>query len=317
MNSLLSLWSEVLGKTKETISKPSFDTWLKSTELLKINEDEQVAYVRAENEFSRDWLDSRYKNTLETILSTILQKDYQIIFWEPPSPNTTPDSLLYQFNLKINPNKTFQNFNETKLNRLALAATRNVAESPIGKAFNPLTIYGLSPSGKSHLLCAIANRMHEIDGDLTIVYLNADQFRQLYLESIRTNQTSVMKQALQHIDVFLLDDIDFFEGNVFTQTELNHVIRLLYSEGKQIVLTAFKEPKDLILSDQLQSIISWGLVVEIEAEPEVDYIEETKIPSHLDDISESPDEEILLEKLLKEQEKTNELLEEIVNILKE
>ena len=56
---------------------------------------------------------------------------------------------------RLNPKYTFETFVIGGSNRFAHAAAIAVAENP-GKSYNPLTIYGDSGLGKTHLLHALA-----------------------------------------------------------------------------------------------------------------------------------------------------------------
>ena len=55
-------------------------------------------------------------------------------------------------------------------NKLAYAAAKAVAEKP-AEGFNPLFIYGESGLGKTHLLYAIANSIHQNKPGLSVVYV--------------------------------------------------------------------------------------------------------------------------------------------------
>lgn len=65
------LWNTVLDRLSAELSRPSFDTWLKSTKALSIEEDFLV--VEASNDFSKDWLEIRYKQLIDEILSSCQQ----------------------------------------------------------------------------------------------------------------------------------------------------------------------------------------------------------------------------------------------------
>lgn len=61
----MDLWSAVLEKISEKISKPSFETWFSDT-YAEIDDD--VMIVKAKNEFAADWLEERYKTLIfETV----------------------------------------------------------------------------------------------------------------------------------------------------------------------------------------------------------------------------------------------------------
>ena len=57
MENLQDLWNKTLAEIEKKVSKPSYDTWLKSTEAHAIQGD--VFIIVAPNEFARDWLESK------------------------------------------------------------------------------------------------------------------------------------------------------------------------------------------------------------------------------------------------------------------
>ncbi|GEN35798.1 DnaA N-terminal domain-containing protein [Aneurinibacillus danicus] len=59
------LWEQVLDEMESRISKPSFETWVAKTRIETIDEEKGYIVVEAPNEFTADWLDSRYRDELE------------------------------------------------------------------------------------------------------------------------------------------------------------------------------------------------------------------------------------------------------------
>jgi len=77
---LAELWKNVLTQVEQQISKPSFETWLKSTNLLSYNESSVTAIVSAPNSFARDWLANHYAHLITTILTKLTGQDLVIQF---------------------------------------------------------------------------------------------------------------------------------------------------------------------------------------------------------------------------------------------
>lgn len=75
---LENLWNAVLAQAEQKISKPSFDTWLKSTKLLAHSGTKVT--ISAPNSFARDWLEQYYIHMITGILNELTGEDLVINF---------------------------------------------------------------------------------------------------------------------------------------------------------------------------------------------------------------------------------------------
>ena len=73
MEHIADLWNQTLSNIEKKISKPSFDTWLKSTKAHVLQGDTLI--VTAPNEFARDWLEGRYSQLISGVLLILLEKN--------------------------------------------------------------------------------------------------------------------------------------------------------------------------------------------------------------------------------------------------
>ncbi|TSI03191.1 DnaA N-terminal domain-containing protein [Lysinibacillus sp. BW-2-10] len=69
-------WESVLQKIHDQISKPSYETWFKSTSG-ELNDDTVTIY--AANAFARDWIENHYEDMLFEIIKEMLAKPVEII----------------------------------------------------------------------------------------------------------------------------------------------------------------------------------------------------------------------------------------------
>ncbi|MEY9976240.1 uncharacterized protein YaaW (UPF0174 family) [Lysinibacillus sp. RC79] len=74
------LWNNVLARIGQKISKPSFETWIKSTKLLSYNGSDSTVTITAPNSFARDWLENHYSHLITGILTELTGEDLLIKF---------------------------------------------------------------------------------------------------------------------------------------------------------------------------------------------------------------------------------------------
>lgn len=273
MEHIEALWDKVLSEAKQKISKPSFETWLKSTKLLAYTGD--TVTIAAPNSFGREWLENHYVHLIAAILAELTGKDLHIRFvvqqdpnlenFDIPSPvipekhQEQPETSSGMLNLK----NTFDTFVIGAGNRFAHAASLAVAEAP-AKAYNPLFIYGGVGLGKTHLMHAIGHYVLEHNPKAKVVYLSSEKFTNEFINSIRDNRAEEFRNKYRNVDVLLIDDIQFLAGKESTQEEFFHTFNTLHESSKQIVISSDRPPKEIpTLEDRLRSRFEWGLITDI------------------------------------------------------
>jgi chromosomal replication initiator protein len=149
-------------------------------------------------------------------------------------------------------------------NRFAHAAALAVAETP-AQAYNPLFIYGSTGLGKTHLLQAVGQYVGEHGNGLTARYVTSETFMNDFINSLRDKRIEGFKQRYRTYDVLLVDDVQFLEGKDRMQEEFFHTFNTLYEDGKQIVLSSDRPPKEIAtLEERLRSRFEWGLITDIQ-----------------------------------------------------
>ncbi|MDF0675693.1 MAG: chromosomal replication initiator protein DnaA [Nitrospira sp.] len=270
-----TVWQEVLQYIQEKVPKQVYDTWFLPVRLDRI--ENSTAHIGVPNKFFGEWLNTHYGSLLAEAMTTAregevmtvaftvrengaqLQSESQAIRNAPRSPTQAKPRR----GIQLNPKYTFKNFVVGAGNQFAHAACMAVAEQP-GQTYNPLFIYGGVGLGKTHLLNAIGNHVAE-KSDLRIAYLTTEQFTNEVINSIRYDKMMDLRKRYRHIDMLMIDDIQFLVGKERTQEEFFHTFNALYEGHKQIVLSSDRFPKDMPdIEERLRSRFEWGLIADLQ-----------------------------------------------------
>ncbi|PFO03072.1 chromosomal replication initiator protein [Neobacillus bataviensis] len=274
MENIADLWNAALGNIEKKISKPSFDTWLKSTKAHSLQGN--LLVITAPNEFARDWLEERYSQLISGILYEITGEELSVKFIIPQNQNDAENDVqLPPKKVKkdddhaefpqgiLNQKYTFDTFVIGSGNRFAHAASLAVAEAP-AKAYNPLFIYGGVGLGKTHLMHAIGHYVLDHNPAAKVVYLSSEKFTNEFINSIRDNKAESFRNKYRNVDILLIDDIQFLAGKESTQEEFFHTFNALHEESKQIIISSDRPPREIpTLEDRLRSRFEWGLITDI------------------------------------------------------
>ena len=159
---------------------------------------------------------------------------------------------------------TFDSFVAGPCNRLAHAACTAVSETP-GKTYNPLFVHGNVGLGKTHLLAATCQRVLDERPGATIAFLSCETFVNHFIDAVEKGSLSDFRYRYRHVDVLVVDDIQFLQEHEQTQEEFFHTFNTLYQAQKQIILSSDRGPSQISgLEDRLISRFNWGLVARID-----------------------------------------------------
>jgi chromosomal replication initiator protein len=163
----------------------------------------------------------------------------------------------------LNRRYTLDNFIVGGNNDLAYAASHAVAAHP-GTKYNPLFLYGGVGLGKTHLVQAIGNEIQRHKPSARVLYVNCETFVNEFLDSIRFKQKG-FSNKYRHVDVLVVDDMQFIANKEKTQEEFFHTFNILHQANKQIIITSDKPPKSIpTLSERLRSRFEWGMTIDIQ-----------------------------------------------------
>ena len=135
----------------------------------------------------------------------------------------------------------------------------------VGRAYNPLFIYGSTGLGKTHLMHAIGNEILVGNPSANIIYLHSERFVSDMVKALQHNAINAFKEFYRTVDALLIDDIQFFAGKERSQEEFFHTFNTLLENKHQVVMTCDRYPKEIKgLEDRLKSRFGWGLPVAVE-----------------------------------------------------
>lgn len=169
---------------------------------------------------------------------------------------------------------TFENFVIGDSNRMAYSMAVNVAELPGKTPLNPLFIYGKSGLGKTHLMRAIQNYICETQPYLRTVYVDSAELLSDYMDASAAHDKEKssyrnFKTHYEDADVLLIDDIQYLQGKKQTLDIVFQIFNKLISQGKQIVLSADRAPKNIDIDERYHSRFNQGGTIDIQP-PEVE-----------------------------------------------
>jgi chromosomal replication initiator protein len=185
---------------------------------------------------------------------------------EIKNPFVIPGLKKVKVDSNLNQNYVFERFIEGDCNRLARSAAMAVAENPGKSSFNPLFVYGGVGLGKTHLVHCIGNKIKQLYGDeKAVLYTTLESFTNEFIRAVQSNRASEFTTFYRHIDVLMVDDIQFLSGKEKTQDVFFHIFNTLHMEGKQIILSSDRAPKDIPqVMERLISRFNWGLSADLQ-----------------------------------------------------
>ena len=170
-------WKLVQNHLEKHLTKSSFETWIKNTVLINMDELIGEVVIAVPNDFARDWLESRYTKLIKEALYYLTNRFYRITFIERKEDAPKDEFELLDFldtlTIPLNPNKTYQSFTTNHNNLFAKIAADTIVES-FNKAYNPLVVWGLANSGKTHLLHAIGNHIILKNSESEVIHITAE-----------------------------------------------------------------------------------------------------------------------------------------------
>jgi chromosomal replication initiator protein len=301
-----SVWDKCLYTIRQHVNNQSFKTWFEPIRPVNLRETSLTIQVpnRFFYEWLEEHYVGLLKMTIRKELGENAQLLYQIVNGsreakgrmnrqeqngtvakvpqqEPPrqgyapgqvdtgnikNPFIIPGIKKPKIDPQLNDKYTFHTFIEGDCNQLARSAGLAIADRPGKNSFNPLIIYGDVGLGKTHLAQAIGHRVLELHDGKSVLYVATDKFTQQIIQSIKNNAVNDLINFYQFVDVLIVDDIQFLANKHKMQEIFFNIFNQLHQNGKQIILTSDRPPKDMNgIEERLISRFKWGLTADLQA----------------------------------------------------
>ncbi|MFP6807842.1 MAG: chromosomal replication initiator protein DnaA [Pseudomonadales bacterium] len=276
----VSIWQKCLYVLEDELTSKQYNTWIRPLQV--ISSDSDITLL-APNKYIKDKVSSQFLQRIKELIAENGSASLNLEIgsknkarqatdeFHPSSGQKKPglNSLTTRENfyplLGLNKSFTFDTFVEGSSNEMARAAAVQVSENVGGASYNPLLLYGGSGLGKTHLMHAVGNSIVERHPNLKVAYMYSQRFMEDMVRAIERGTMSDFTQYYRSVDVLLMDDIQFLAKGSKSQEEFFHVFNRLQEDGRQIVLTCDRYPKEIQgLEERLESRFVWGMTAAVE-----------------------------------------------------
>ena len=292
---LHDIWPRVQAHLRDAVDASTYDIWLDGLTPVELN---GRTLVVACAPATRGWVTDRFGRVLQACAAAVLGADVTVSVVaagtaaeRSVSRGISPSGST---SLDLNPKYTFDQFVIGEGNRLAHAAALAVAEQP-GQAYNPLFLYGPPGLGKTHMLHSIARYVTDHAPGLVVRCVTVEAFTNDFVDAVTRGTMDAFKAVYRHVDVLLLDDVQFLERKARTEEEFFHTFNALYDAGSQLVLTSDRLPRDMeALEDRLRERFESGLVADLDAPDRATRLTILRMRARLDGLTCVPEDALEL-----------------------
>jgi chromosomal replication initiator protein len=284
-NSYELIWNETLNQIKGAMNEQEFLTWF-NLEFLEA--DENTFTISVPSAFYLDQVTKRYKSYIEDKIEELIGKKIVLsLVIKPKNPETESQTAILEqkqdssgvkhsvekavpakksLHPQLRADYTFDSYIIGDNNSFAANAAQAIARNPGTTTYNPLFIYGGVGLGKTHLMQAIGNYIHE-NSNNTIIYVFAETFTNEFIAAINGGERAkaAFKNKYRYADVLLIDDIHFLQDKQGTQEELFYTFNALSDANKQMVFTCDRPVSELKnFNERLLNRVGTGLNVDLQ-----------------------------------------------------
>jgi len=278
-------WKETLIQLRNDLGEEEFSGWFSDMKYLRAGNNSII--VGIPSAFHLDKVKSRYYKTINSKINELAGQEITLEF-EIIGKTAKKGAASSQSQVKNNESTagtaektpkvkekrgkhpqmrddyTFERYVIGENNNYAANAAFAICKNP-GKVINPFLIYGGVGLGKTHLMQAIGNSIHE-NSESRVICITSENFLNEYIEGIGQNKMNVFRNKYRQADVLLIDDIQFLTDKPGVQEELFHTFNTLLDAKKQLVFTCDRPIEDLKKFEE-RLISRFGLGIKADLQP--------------------------------------------------
>lgn len=261
-------WQQALDFLKEKMNEVTIQTFIEPLQPVGYTDTYFICTLNEKLAFYKEIINNKYIPKVNEALERVFNRPIIFAFEgevnisssvSHTKPVITENGLI--------PDYVFGNYIVGSSNNMAYAAAVAVADSPgEDDMCNPFFLYGGVGLGKTHLMHAIGNHIVSCNPDAKVLYVSCEKFTAELVEAIRDRKTIEFKDKYRHLDVLLIDDIQYLKGKDAAQEEFFHTFNELINAKKQIVISSDRKPNEIkTLTDRLISRMQKGIIFDIKA----------------------------------------------------
>jgi len=285
------LWNETLDQLKAELGEVEFNDWF--TDIRYLKSGEKSVTIGFPSAFHRDRVKKSYQDKIKTKLRELtggeISLEFEVLTKKGVEKASTPQKTVNKPSTEtskgptatekstvssvqktkrdqhpqLRDDYTFEKYVIGENNNFAANAAIAISRNP-GTNYNPFFIYGGVGLGKTHMMQAIGNHIHE-NTEKKVIYVTSEDFLNEYVECVRENKMNLFKNKFRRVDVLLIDDIQFFADKPGVQDELFHTFNTMLNAKNQVVFTCDRPPSELKkFEERLVSRFDQGLKVDLQ-----------------------------------------------------
>lgn len=275
-------WARCRELIRASVSADSYSSWFADTRALSYDGDTLVLQIASD--FVKQLYEKHFCYELGKALTEVYGPDVRLLYEIgivqddasssvrvsgvspseaplPPQGGAAPQSVeeVDDTLVSLNSYYTFDNYCVGESNRLPYTIARSIADHPERNDFNPFFLYGSVGVGKTHLVQAIARRIHSTRPRARICYESMRNFQNQYVIAQLKGKVPDFINYFQSIDVLLIDDLQELSGKRGTIDTLFPIFNYLHNSGRKLIFTCDRPPVNLEgIADRLIDRFKWG-----------------------------------------------------------